>query len=165
MQLPAPLRHRILRGVANLLQAERLGNHLVDELLEIVRALPLGRIAGHHQDRSLRMFLGDLERQSDADHPRHHDVRDQEILVRIRSEPVERIETVVGGDHVMPAMHQGASNEFANRAAIFCNQKSCHCSVFQPRSAQVPPCRPRPSPAPRISVGFSAVAEGMTVFC
>src|SRR3546814_6165493 len=70
---------RGLCGLADLLQGERLGDHLADQLLEIVRALTLGGVAGHQQHRQRREVLGNLEREADAVEARHDDVGDQQI--------------------------------------------------------------------------------------
>jgi len=63
LQPAAALRYCIFCSVPNLFQAERLRDHLVDQLLEIVRSLRLCDIARHHQNRSLWTFLGGPEHQ------------------------------------------------------------------------------------------------------
>ena len=81
VQLSITNRQGVFRRIANLFETERFGDDLVDQLLEIMRTLPLGRVAGHHQNRGLRKILRDLEGKRNAVHAKHHDISDQEIKI------------------------------------------------------------------------------------
>ncbi len=66
MELAAPKGERFFRRVANLLATERLGDHLMDELIQVVRALKSGPEARHHQYHGLGIVLGHLQRERAA---------------------------------------------------------------------------------------------------
>jgi hypothetical protein len=66
VELAAPKGERSFRRVTNLLATERLGDHLMDELVQVVRALKFGREARHHKDHGLGIVLGHLQRERSA---------------------------------------------------------------------------------------------------
>ena len=97
----------------------------MDERFQIVRTLALGGIAGHQQDAGLRPGIRNLQRERDAVHARHDDVREKQVE-RVPVERFERGESVVGGRDLMPGELKGTRHELAHARLVFRDQYLGH---------------------------------------
>ena len=68
-----------LYRIADLSVRERLGDHLLDQGLQVMGTLAFGGISHHQQDGQVRIILGNLEREGDIVKLWHHDIGQQQV--------------------------------------------------------------------------------------
>src|SRR5690606_39896755 len=98
----------------------------MDEDSKIVAALPFGRITRHHEDAKIGEILRHLQRERNAVHHRHDNIRQQKIERLSALQRVQRVRTVADSDDFMPVMDQRAADEFPKRGLIFSDQYTRH---------------------------------------
>ena len=95
--------------------------------IEAVSALALIRIAGHQQNGQRGMIARRRERQRDAVHDRHADVRQQQIEASVRAgDDVERLSSVGCGHDLMAVHCQRARAKRAEWLFVLGYENACH---------------------------------------
>lgn len=113
----------------------------MDDLIQVVGAATLLRIAAHHQDAQARIIAADLEGEGDALHHRHDDVGQQQIeAVGIRRrQGLQRQGAALDRDHLLAMDLQRALDEAAHAVVVFRQEDSRHGSAARRQSSVIAP--------------------------
>lgn len=103
---------------------------MMNEGIEVVGALPLRRVAGHQHDFHFGILLCDLKGKGNTVHPRHQNIRKQQIK-RLRHQAIKGKQAILDGGDFVTAMRQGASNELPNGFFIFGYENASHFSNYR----------------------------------